>query len=77
MIRSDSKDIYNVTNDSISDKCCSFDIAIHLSILRDKMYVSTKIWTFFNIDNNHKCLLSIRSWYQSDFWRITWHWRLE
>ncbi len=33
--------------------------------------VSTKIWsstTVFNIDNNHKCLLS-KSAYYYDFWR--------
>jgi len=29
LIESDSKDIYNVTKDSISDKCCSFELSIH------------------------------------------------
>jgi len=29
MIKSDSKDIYNVTKDSVSNKCCSFERSIH------------------------------------------------
>jgi len=29
------------------------------------------------IDDNHKCLLIIRSSCLSDLWRIMWHWRLE
>jgi len=28
---------------------------------------------FFNIDDNRKCLLSIKSAYNNDFWRIMWH----
>ncbi len=35
-----------------------------------------KIKQFFNIDNNKKCFLSIKS-YLNDFWRIMWHWRPE
>ncbi|XDV46539.1 hypothetical protein PO909_014421, partial [Leuciscus waleckii] len=36
LIKSDSKDIYNVTKDSISNKCCSFELSIHQRIM--KMY---------------------------------------
>jgi len=56
---------------SISNKCCSFELSIHQRILK------VKCITVSNIDNNHKCLLSIRSSYYSDLWRIMWHWRLE
>jgi len=33
--------------------------------------------TVFNTDNNQKCFIRIPSLYQSDFWRVMWHWRLE
>jgi len=36
-IKSYSKDIYNVTQDYISDKCCSFELSIHQIILRKKV----------------------------------------
>ena len=35
-IKSDSKDIYNVTKDYISNKCCSFELSIHQRILKRK-----------------------------------------
>ncbi len=46
----------------------------HLNFMKEswKMLVSTKIFvsaTVFNIDNNQKCVLSIKSAYQNDFWR--------
>jgi len=31
--------------------------------------------TDFNTDK-HECLLSSKSSYYNDFWRIMWHWRL-
>jgi len=37
----DSKDIYNVTKDSISNKCCSFELSIHQKNM-DKMYQNIK-----------------------------------
>ncbi len=30
-----------------------------------------------SIDNNNRCFLGSKSAYYYDFWRITWHWRLE
>ncbi len=36
--QSDSKDIYNAYKGSISDKCCSFELSIHLWILKNKIY---------------------------------------
>jgi len=37
--------MYNVTKDSISNKCCSFELSIHQRILGKKWYK-----TVFNID---------------------------
>ncbi len=59
---------------SISDKCYSFELSIHLWILKKNqcITVSTKICistTVFNIDNNQKCFLSSKSAYYYDFWR--------
>ncbi len=34
LIKSDSKDIYNVTNISISNKSCSFESSLHQGILK-------------------------------------------
>jgi len=34
LIKRDSIDIYNVTEDSISDRCCSFELYIHQRILK-------------------------------------------
>jgi len=62
LIKSDNKGIYNVTKDPISNKCCSFELSIHQIILKNEITVSTNIWTVFNTDDNHKCLL-IRSSY--------------
>jgi len=42
----------------------------------EKMYHDCHTTTVFSIDNN-KCFLSRKSQYQNDFWRITWHCRLE
>ena len=36
-IKNDSKDIYNVTKDYISNKCCSFELSIHQRILKKKI----------------------------------------
>jgi len=53
LINSDRKDIiYNVTEDSVSNKRCSFQLFIHQRILKNKKISSPKIW---KIDNNHKC----------------------
>jgi len=51
---------------SISNKCWSFELSIHQSILKKIcIFVSTKIWsstTVFNMgDDNRKCFLSIKS----------------
>ncbi len=51
--------IYNVTKYFISNKCCSFELSIHLWILKNNMCHSfhQKIscsMTVFNIDNNQK-----------------------
>ncbi len=58
---------------SISNKCCSFELSIHLWILKNKMsHGFHKILcstTVFNIDNNQKCFLSSKSAYYYDFWR--------
>jgi len=40
IIISDSKDMYYVTKDSISNKCFSFKHSIQKKILRNKMYLS-------------------------------------
>ncbi len=54
----------------ISNKCCSFELSIHLWILKNKIYHSFhKNITVFNIDNNQKCFLSSKSAYYYDFWR--------
>ncbi len=59
LMKSDTKDIYNVQKISISYKCCSFELStIILSSL-----------TVFIIDNNQKCFLSSKSAYENDFWR--------
>lgn len=46
---------------SFSDKCCSFEPSVHLSILKNKMHqVCIKIlggMTVFNIDKNQECFL--------------------
>jgi len=34
LMKSDSKDIYNVTKYSLSDKCCSFELNIYQRILK-------------------------------------------
>ncbi len=38
MFESDSKDIYNIRKDYFSSKCCSFELSIHLWILKNKMH---------------------------------------
>ncbi len=35
LFKSDSKDIYYVTNISISNKCCSFELSTHLRIRKN------------------------------------------
>jgi len=47
------------------------DVSLNQRILKN---VSSK--TDFNTDNKHECLLSSKSSYYNDFWRIMWHWRL-
>ncbi len=57
LIKSDSKDIYNVTND-------------HQRILEKCITVFTKILSstiVFSINNNNKCFLSMKSAYWNDF----------
>ncbi len=58
---------------SISNKCGSFELSIHLWILKKKcVSVYTKILcstTVFNINNNQKRFLSRKSAYYYDFWR--------
>jgi len=49
-------------------QCCSFEFSIHLKCSET---------TVLNIDNNTKCILSIKSSYPKDYRRIMWHWRLE
>ncbi len=81
LIKHDSEDNSYL---SILNKCCYFELIniIYLIYIELWQYywggiiVSTKIWvrtTIFNIDNK-KCLLSSKSAYQRDFWRIMWHW---
>jgi len=48
LIKSYSKDIYNVRKDYILNKCCSFELSIHHRILGGKWYT-----TVFNIENNN------------------------
>ncbi len=36
LIKSDSKDIYNVTKNDISNKCCSFALSVQQRILKNK-----------------------------------------
>ncbi len=67
LIKSDSKDI---NNDSVSNKCCSSELSIHLWIMENKMHHGFhKKYFVFNIDNNQKCFLSSKSAYYYDFWR--------
>jgi len=55
LIKSDSLYIYNVTKDSISNKCCSFEFSINQRILKRNVYCLA--------DNIQKRFLSIRSSY--------------
>jgi len=56
LIKSDSKDIYNVTKYYTSNKCCSFELSIHQRIMNKHFYI-----TVFNIDaNNEHFLYHIR-----------------
>ncbi len=48
---------------SISNKCCSFELSIHLRIRKNS------ICTLFTIDNTQRCFLTSRSAYENDFWR--------
>ncbi len=72
LIKSDSKDIYNVTKDLYF---CSFERSIHQRILKKSVKISLKVLsrrTVFNIDNNTiKCFLSTKSAFWND-----WRWRL-
>ena len=43
-IKSDSKDIYNVTKDYISNKCCSFELSIHQRILKKKILYTNNLY---------------------------------
>ncbi len=61
LIKSESKDFYNVTKDYISNKCCSFELSISQRILEEN--VSKYEVTVFNIDDNQKCFLSSKSAY--------------
>ncbi len=66
LIKIESKNIYNVAKDSISNKCYHFEYSIHLWILKNKMsQVPQKYSTvqLFNIDNNQKCFLSNKAAY--------------
>jgi len=71
LIKSDSKDIYNVTKDVLS----LFIWTSYSSKNPEKsVSVSTEILsstTVFNIDNKNKCFLSSKSAYYKDFWRMT------
>ncbi len=68
LIKSDRKDMWQ--NIYISNKCCSFELSIHLWILKNKMHHSFhKNITVFNIDNNQKCFLNSKSAYYNDIWR--------
>ncbi len=76
LIKSDSKDIYNVT------KAFYFNL---LFIKESWKYITMKkIYhkisgrtTIFNTENNNdkKCFLSSKSAYQNYFWKIMWLWR--
>jgi len=56
LIKSYSKDIYDVRKDYILNKCCSFELSIHHRIWGVKWYT-----TVFNIENNNLHFLSIKS----------------
>jgi len=58
-MKSSSKDIYNVSKDSISNKYCSFELYIHQRILKKN--------TVFNIDNKNECFLASNCAYYNDF----------
>ncbi len=78
LIKCDSKDIHDVIKISISNKSCSFKLSIHqrLKYIYSQFH---KIWsstTIFKMYNNLKCLLSSKSAYSNDFWRIMLHWRM-
>ncbi len=67
LIKSDSKDIYNVKEDIyFKQKLFFWTLFIKESLKIKCTTVSTKIWsstTVVNTDNNQKCFLS------NDFWR--------
>jgi len=51
LIKSDGKDIYNVTKDSISNKCCSSELSIHQKIL--KKCINNQIYLILCWSSNH------------------------
>ncbi len=77
-MKSDNKDIYNVTEIEFYSKKNLLFIKeshqINPTKNSTKIVIST---TVFYINNNKKCFLSSKSAYQNDFWRIMWHRRQE
>ncbi len=73
LIKSDSNDIYNVTNIFI------FKINAVFRTFLQRSYISTKILISINSVCNIVTLIIINvlvtSAYYNDFWRIMWHWR--
>ncbi len=59
-----------------SSSLLQFSVSISLEII--SIYLTQEtfliIVNVFNIDNNEKYLLSIKSAYYNDLWRIMWHW---
>ncbi len=58
LIKSNSKNIYRVKNNYISNKICSFELYIHQRILNKNVHTDV-----FNVDNNMKYFLSTKSAY--------------
>ncbi len=52
---------------SISNRCHSSELSIHLKMLNPKILKILCSTTVFNIDNNQKCFLSSKSVYYYDF----------
>jgi len=61
LIKSDIKDIYNVTKDYIANKCCSFELPINKTFWKIKcITVFTWIWkksTLIMINSEHQILI--------------------
>jgi len=52
LIKCDSKGVYNGIRDFISNKCCSVELSIHQSMLKNNRQKNLMSTHFFNIDNN-------------------------